>query len=102
MAEDFRRKREDFVCKHCGFEVKGTGYTDHCSRCLWSRHVDINPGDRRATCKGMMEPISVESEQGGYVITFRCVKCGHKKRNTASADDDFDLISELVEKGKRE
>jgi transcription elongation factor Elf1 len=102
MAEDFKRKREDFVCKNCGAKVQGTGYTDHCPVCLWSRHVDVNPGDRKATCKGMMEPVSVESEKGGYVITFRCVKCGHKKRNVASQDDNFELILELVEKGKRE
>jgi len=103
MAERrFTRKKEEFVCKNCGARVKGSGYTDHCPVCLWSRHVDINPGDRKATCHGMMKPVGVEMEQGEYVITYKCVKCGHKKRNTASSEDSFDLILELVEKGKRE
>ena len=56
----FNRRIEDFTCEHCGTEVHGNGYTNHCPNCLWSKHVDINPGDRAADCGGLMEPIAVE------------------------------------------
>ena len=42
----FTRKVEDFTCEHCGREVHGNGYTNHCPHCLHSKHVDVNPGDR--------------------------------------------------------
>ena len=58
----FARTVEDFVCEKCGTQVEGDGYTNHCPHCLWSRHVDVNPGDRKATCKGMMEPVAVVAE----------------------------------------
>lgn len=75
--------------------MKGTGYTNHCSRCLWSKHVDVNPGDREATCHGLMEPIGLEIKNEEYIITHRCVLCGHEKRNTSSKEDDFDAILAL-------
>jgi len=39
---------EDFTCENCNEEVKALGYTarDHCPYCLYSKHVDKNPGDR--------------------------------------------------------
>jgi hypothetical protein len=40
----FQRHAEDFACEHCGHLEEGDGYTNHCTHCLWSRHVDINPG----------------------------------------------------------
>ena len=53
MSATFIRKTEDFICEHCGREVRGNGYTNHCPYCLWSKHVDINPGDRAAGCGGL-------------------------------------------------
>ena len=91
----FQRKREDFVCERCGAEVTGDGYTNHCPTCLWSKHVDVNPGDRAAQCRGMMEPVEVEREGDGYVILHRCVACGHEKRNKAAPEDDFDILLSL-------
>ena len=43
MAQNFKRKIEDFVCGNCGEKIKGDGYTNHCLQCLWSKHVDITP-----------------------------------------------------------
>jgi hypothetical protein len=40
----FQKTVEDFVCEHCGHPVAGNGYTNHCSQCLWSKHVDDNSG----------------------------------------------------------
>ncbi|MFA6992594.1 MAG: RNHCP domain-containing protein, partial [Candidatus Gracilibacteria bacterium] len=42
MPKRFSRTIEDFVCEKCGAKVKGDGYTNHCPKCLWSKHVDIN------------------------------------------------------------
>ncbi|MEK7160931.1 MAG: RNHCP domain-containing protein, partial [Patescibacteria group bacterium] len=81
---------EDFVCAKCGTRVKGTGYTDHCPKCLWSYHVDINPGDRLAKCRGLMEPISVEVKGSKNSIYYQCRHCGFKHRVKAAVEDDID------------
>lgn len=91
----FTRRREDFTCLRCGTAVRGTGYTNHCPRCLWSRHVDVNPGDRAAGCGGAMEPVGALSERGGIVLVQRCVDCGHTRRNRSAADDDRDAVLAL-------
>ena len=91
----FQRTREDFKCEHCGVGVKGNGYTNHCPRCLWSKHVDINPGDRAEECGGLMEPIDIELKEGKYVIVHRCQKCGFIRRNKVCDTDDFDSVIAL-------
>lgn len=92
----FTRTREDFVCAHCGRQVRGTGYTNHCPSCLWSRHVDVNPGDRAAECGGMMAPVGVLFEQGGYVIVQACTECPHRRRNRATGNDLLDALLALA------
>ena len=94
----FRRTIEDFVCERCGTFVKGDGYTDHCPKCLWSKHVDVNPGDRAAACKGMMEPIRLEGASPTYRIVLRCTKCGHEKHNDAAIADDPKALVALARK----
>lgn len=89
MSQNFKRQIEDFVCENCGEKVIGNGYTNHCPRCLWGKHVDINPGDRAANCGGLMEPMGVELEKGKYVITQQCLKCGRIWRNEAAKADDI-------------
>ncbi len=91
----FTRVKEDFVCGHCGLHVEGSGYTNHCPKCLWSKHVDINPGDRAAECGGMMEPVGFRVEKGEYAILHRCTVCGHEKWNKTDKADDFDEILKL-------
>jgi hypothetical protein len=95
QLKKFQRRKEDFVCENCGKKVKGTGYTNHCPNCLWSRHVDINPGDRAAKCGGMMAPVGLEIRTGGCVITHRCVRCRHEKKNKVNAGDNPDKIIDL-------
>jgi hypothetical protein len=97
MGRRFQRTIEDFVCGDCGFPVQGTGYTNHCPRCLWSRHVDEMPGDRLSPCGGLMEPISVEVRGNTYRILHRCQKCGKEKWNQASPADDFDRLLAIAE-----
>ncbi|TAL49274.1 RNHCP domain-containing protein [Patescibacteria group bacterium] len=88
-SRKFQRTKEDFTCERCGFFVRGSGYTNHCPQCLWSKHVDVNPGDREARCQGLMEPVGVELKGGEYTILHRCVSCGFEKRNKAAKDDNF-------------
>ena len=91
MSKKFIKKKEDFICEKCTVSVKGNGYTNHCPKCLWSKHVDIFPGDRLANCSGLMEPIKVESIKGKYRVTHECVKCKNTKINNLSVDDDMDV-----------
>lgn len=92
----FQRTEEDFHCLHCGLFVKGNGYTNHCPRCLWSRHVDIRPGDRAETCGGLMEPLGIDTKGGEYMITHKCEKCGTQKHNSTSPEDNIERIIELT------
>ncbi len=93
----FTKHVEDFDCAHCGAVVHGNGYTNHCPNCLWSRHVDINPGDRAATCGGMMRPISAEPRGDRFVITHKCQKCGKTIRQHSSPDDNTDALIALMQ-----
>jgi len=88
----FKRTIEDFICEKCGEKVLGTGYTNHCPKCLWGKHVDIEPGDRAEKCGGLMEPIGVETKSGEHILTHRCAICGATRRQTASRDDAFEKI----------
>ncbi len=92
----FQRAIEDFVCEHCGAQVKGTGYTNHCPRCLWSKHVDVNPGDRAERCGGMMEPIALEGSSPEYRIVHRCTRCSLERRVSAAPDDGADALLALA------
>jgi len=96
VSKMFQRTKEDFICEHCGFVVCGNGYTNHCPKCLWSKHVDVHPGDRKETCRGLMEPVEVEDRAGEYTFLHRCEICGFEKRNKAAKEDDFDAILALV------
>jgi hypothetical protein len=95
VSKKFTRKIENFTCRHCGKIVKGDGYTNHCPFCLWSAHVDINPGDRQSACLGMMKPAGIAKGKRGWIIIHQCLKCGFQKRNKTDAGDNFDEIIRL-------
>jgi hypothetical protein len=98
----FQRKKEDFICEKCDSHVRGDGYTNHCPNCLWSKHVDINPGDRDAVCMGMMEPIRIETVKQETIVTHECTLCTHKKRNKVARNDSIDaqlrIVKEWIQK----
>ena len=98
MEPKFQRRIEDFRCENCGTQVVGNGFTNHCPKCLWSKHVDINPGDRSEPCGGMMEPIGVESKADGYRILFRCTRCGEKRWNKTAPEDDFEVVLQVAKR----
>lgn len=88
---------ESFVCEKCGKKVKKLGYTarDHCPYCLYSKHVDINPGDRNNSCKGMLEPVGIEKFKDSFKIIYLCEKCHKTHKNIMARDDDMNKIIEL-------
>lgn len=98
MSLKFQKRKEDFVCEHCGNEVKGNGFTNHCPKCLWGKHVDVNPGDRLESCGGLMEPIKSENKADKYYVIQRCTKCGAERMNQVSREDDFDVLVKIAEK----
>jgi hypothetical protein len=107
MADSkFKKKKEDFVCENCGAEVKGSGFTNHCPKCLYSKHVDVFPGDRALlrqgsagqACEGIMTPIIAGQSGGEWFIIHKCQKCGKEQKNKTSKDDDFDEIIKISAK----
>lgn len=95
----FKKKKEDFVCENCGTEVVGDGFTNHCPKCLYSKHVDIFPGDRAESCGGLMRPVTAGESGGEWFIIHHCQKCGKEKTNKTSEDDDFDEIIKISVRG---
>jgi len=95
MSSKFKKTQENFVCEKCEFSVVGDGYTNHCPQCLWSKHVDVFPGDRAGDCGGMMEPVGVEKKGKEYIVTHKCVKCGLEKPNKAVVEDSFDMLIQI-------
>ncbi|MDD3822075.1 MAG: RNHCP domain-containing protein [Bacilli bacterium] len=90
---------EGFSCVICGKYVNPLKYTarDHCPNCLFSKHVDDNPGDRGNNCHGILEPVAVEpSKKALYKIIYVCQKCGEIKKNIMAEDDNMNIIMKLV------
>jgi hypothetical protein len=92
----FKRTIENFACAHCGADVVGNGYTDHCSQCLWGKHVDNTPGDRARTCLGMLEPKTIEGTVARYRIRYRCTRCGECKVNDTAENDNPEALIALA------
>lgn len=95
MSQSFIKKQENFTCERCGNKVIGNGYTNHCPVCLYSKHVDIFPGDRKSECRGLMEPIGIEKKNRELRIVHRCLKCGYVGRVKITEEDNKELIIEL-------
>ncbi len=86
------------MCGKCEAKVVGNGYTNHCPNCLWSKHVDINPGDRNASCEGMMRPVEVFRKNGIWTVTHQCEICGFKRNNSIDESDNFDEVIKISSK----
>ena len=94
----FKMIDEEFICENCGEAVNKLNYTarDHCPHCLYSKHVDIMPGDRLNECKGLLRPIAIEKFKDTYKIVYQCQKCKQIHKNIMASDDDMNLIIELT------
>ena len=88
---------EKFICENCGKEVPKLEYSarDHCPYCLYSKHVDINPGDRANPCKGLLKPIDIEKFKDTFKIIYKCEACGNLHKNIIAIDDDMDEIIKI-------
>ncbi len=97
----FEKNDNEFVCRICGKNVPKLNYSsrDHCNNCLCSIHVDINPGDRANSCLGTLFPIDVtQSNKKGYIIKYKCDKCGQIHNNKSATDDKFGTILKVMNK----
>jgi hypothetical protein len=86
------RSSASFTCIVCRAVVPsvgfGTRHRNHCPRCLWSRHLDEQPGDRACACREPMEPIAIEVRRDGeWAIVHRCTGCAALKVNRIAGDD---------------
>jgi len=96
MRRNFIKVEEDFVCGNCSANVHGTGYTNHCPKCLWSKHVDeFVSGDRKSGCLGMMEPIGTQQKKGQWRVIHKCTKCGKTIKNKVVKNDDWNLVATI-------
>ena len=88
---------EEFICENCKSKVPKLGYScrNHCPNCLYSKHVDVNPGARLNNCKGLLKPVGIEKFKDTYKIVYKCEKCNQIHKNIMANDDNFDLIIEL-------
>lgn len=91
---------EEFICENCGKKVPKLNYTarDHCPFCLYSKHVDILPGDRANACHGLLKPIDIEKFKDTYKIIYQCERCKEKHKNIVATDDNYDEILEIMKK----
>ena len=99
--KNFTKNDDSFICLNCGKEVEKLGYTsrDHCPHCLVSLHIDVKPGDRMNDCLGALIPYDIEySGNKGYVILYKCEKCGKLHRNKSANDDNFQTILKVMNK----
>jgi hypothetical protein len=98
----FTKNVENFVCEKCGTTNIGNGFTNHCKKCLWSKHVDIDPGDRREVCGGMMEPVETGSKNQELRIKQRCQKCGFERWAPIIKEDNFEAVIDLQKRNANE
>ena len=94
----FNELDEEFICLNCGKKVDKLEYSsrDHCPHCLYSLHVDINPGDRQNNCKGLLKPIDPEKFKDTYKIIYKCEKCNQLHKNIMAKDDNYEEIIKLT------
>lgn len=57
------------------------------------------PGDRQNTCKGLLIPIDLQySQNKGYIIVYKCNKCGQLHKNRVAQDDNKQTITKISNK----
>ena len=99
--KQFEKNDNSFVCVWCKKRVRELKYSsrDHCTHCLASLHIDVNPGDRANECCGILFPIDVTiSGKKGYIIQYKCSKCGKLHNNKSAQDDEFSTILKVMNK----
>ena len=95
-----RRKIDGLIDEVIRPVLEKLNYTarDHCPYCLYSKHLDINPGDRLNNCLGLLKPIDIEKFKNTYKIIYKCEKCGKFHKNVMANDDDINMIIKISKK----
>ncbi len=89
-----------FVCRNCGqkvFEIAfGTKNRNHCPFCLCSLHVDLEVGDRKSECGGIMLPVGkFYKSDGEEMLVHKCKVCDFIRWNRVAGDDSEDELEKL-------
>ena len=92
QPKKFQRKVEDFICEKCGTKNIGNGFTNHCFKCLWSKHVDINPGDVFLMCTDGLTNKLEDYEIDNIIVEFEnlnnaCIKLVELANNRGGEDN---------------
>lgn len=92
--KNFIQNDQEFTCENCKKHVPKLNYSsrDHCNFCLYSKHVDIKPGDRKNNCQGILIPIGIEKFKYTYKILYKCKKCNENHKNIMAKDDNIDAL----------
>ena len=92
--KNFIKNDEGFICENCGQRVEKlyTTSRDHFPYCLYSKHVDIMPGDRLNPCHGLLKPTGIEKFKDTFKILYICQKCKQLHKNIMASDDDMNEI----------
>lgn len=92
-----------FTCVVCNADVEpltNGSYRNHCPHCLASLHVDERPGDRLASCGGVMDAVALRRNHKGMQIVHRCRRCGrlspNKVADRGDQPDDVDALIHLM------
>jgi hypothetical protein len=95
-----------FRCAHCKRFVvingiMGTVNRNHCNMCLWSKHVDVEKGDRQSQCNAGMEPIGLTFKHEGMnrvgeiMLIHACTHCSRISINRIARDDLESMVLEI-------
>lgn len=98
MTKKFTHRNDGFECQNCSHTVPAAEGTcrNHCTKCLYSLHVDVHPGDRACACHGKMKPTKTIVERTEFVaLLHTCETCGHVQRNRLAPDDDREAIFQV-------
>lgn len=84
------KENHHFICENCGYDVQPVSngsYRNHCPVCLYSKHLDVVPGDQASTCQGLMAPVDYRySGKKGYQLCHRCQSCQQEQWNKIAQD----------------
>ncbi|WP_350343461.1 RNHCP domain-containing protein [Proteinivorax tanatarense] len=84
------KENTGFICQKCNKQVlplTNGSFRNHCPFCLYSKHLDKEPGDRQSQCNFMMKPIDViYNTKKGYQIIHKCISCGKEQKNKIAED----------------
>ncbi|MBD3238794.1 MAG: RNHCP domain-containing protein [Candidatus Moranbacteria bacterium] len=108
----------EFICQNCLSGIrfnnkKQIKNRNHCAKCLYSRHLDLNrAGDRLAKCKGLMKPIGLcfkkqkpnkyrpGAQKGELMLIHKCEKCNKISINRIAVDDDESKLIKILENAR--